>query len=579
MKLAQTRKANVLYDDIRKEKAVFFDKIINLKGMPLSTFVKDYTFWDDMVVFLGTGDETWAQENIDTALETFSADAAWVFKKDYSMIYHVNDIEACNLKNFPIHFSLWKRLFEKDRFCHFFCQIPQGLLEIRGATIHPTSDSERQTDPKGFFFAAKLWTEEYLKDIAKLTGSNVALADNADNLENEGFNSIGKGKGLISFSKELLQWDKNPLNFIKVGIKSKVINEINKGSNMLLLSAIILELSIFLILTLLLLIWVSRPLHLISKCLGSENISIIDSLQENKTEFGNIARLIKGFFTQKKELADARDALEEKVKERTAELTCANKALEHEISLRKKEEAEKERVWSMLIQSEKMAILGQMGGILAHEIRNPLTVINGYAELILMNDNKNGNGREVFKAIAEESKRCITFLEQILNFIRKGKVDKENVDLNGLINNTKPLIEAKAKASSVNLHTDLSFGLPVISANPSQIQQLVINLCNNAIDAMPKGGVLYLRTKLLENNGASNAEIQIKDNGAGISKEIQENIFEPFFTTKEAGKGTGLGLALVNDIVQKHNGSISFESEPGIGTTFKILLPVNGSAS
>ena len=568
---AQQRKAANLYEEIKKEKIVFFDKIMVLKGSSLENFSMDYTFWDDMVFFLKTGDKKWAEENIDTGLSTFNANAAWVYTSGNSLVYSVNNIEADNLGRLPAETASFENLFREKRFIHFYCNVPQGLMEIRGATIHPTSDVERKTDPRGYFFVGRLWTDEYLSGICKLTNSNVVLSDTQEGNVPE---NRDIANGLIHFSRPLDGLEGKPEKYLNISIESAIIKEINGASSRQLLSAIVLELLIFFILTPYLLAVVSRPLSHISKSLKSGDVSFIDNLQKNNTEFGTIAQLIIKFYKQNAELAEAHDRLELKVRERTAELSETNKMLEHEIIEHKKAESEKEQLWSRLMQSEKLAALGQMGSIIAHEIRNPLTVIYGFAQCLLQEIDKDNPKYEAVRSIVEESNRSIIFLRQILSFSRKGNSGREMVNINDVISNTLTLIKAKTKVSFVTLMTELSAGLPIVPANATQIQQIIINLCNNAIDAMPKGGVLCVRSAAVEKDGAEFVQIQVQDNGTGIPDEIRAKIFEPFFTTKEDGHGTGLGLALVTEIVQKHKGFVDIESGHGKGTLFKILLPV-----
>ena len=568
---AQQRKAANLYEEIKKEKIVFFDKIMVLKGSSLENFSMDYTFWDDMVFFLKTGDKKWAEENIDTGLSTFNANAAWVYTSGNSLVYSVNNIEADNLGRLPAETASFENLFREKRFIHFYCNVPQGLMEIRGATIHPTSDVERKTDPRGYFFVGRLWTDEYLSGISKLTNSNVVLSDTQEGNVPE---NRDIANGLIHFSRPLDGLEGKPEKYLNISIESAIIKEINGASSRQLLSAIVLELLIFFILTPYLLAVVSRPLSHISKSLKSGDVSFIDNLQKNTTEFGTIAQLIIKFYKQNAELAEAHDRLELKVRERTAELSETNKMLEHEIIEHKKAESEKEQLWSRLMQSEKLAALGQMGSIIAHEIRNPLTVIYGFAQCLLQEIDKDNPKYEAVRSIVEESNRSIIFLRQILSFSRKGNSGREMVNINDVISNTLTLIKAKTKVSFVTLMTELSAGLPIVPANATQIQQIIINLCNNAIDAMPKGGVLCVRSAAVEKDGAEFVQIQVQDNGTGIPDEIRAKIFEPFFTTKEDGHGTGLGLALVTEIVQKHKGFVDIESGHGKGTLFKILLPV-----
>jgi signal transduction histidine kinase len=139
-------------------------------------------------------------------------------------------------------------------------------------------------------------------------------------------------------------------------------------------------------------------------------------------------------------------------------------------------------------------------------------------------------------------------------------------------------VQAGARVKKVEVRRQFAPALPCILANPDQIQQVVINLANNALDAMPEGGTLTVQTELLQNGALSWACLKVVDTGAGIPSEVLPNVFEPFFTTKPAGKGTGLGLSLVYEIVQKHSALIDVQSEPG-HTEFRVKFPVRAAIS
>jgi len=164
-----------------------------------------------------------------------------------------------------------------------------------------------------------------------------------------------------------------------------------------------------------------------------------------------------------------------------------------------------------------------------------------------------------------------------LTFSRMSKTDQEETDLNETIEGSLSLVQAQSKVKNTTVAKEFTPGLPKIRANKNQIQQVIINLANNAMDAMLDGGTLTIGTGRTTWNGKGAVEIKVKDTGQGMSPEVQKRIFEPFFTTKEVGKGTGLGLSLVYEIVQKHAGQITVSSEIGKGTVFSVLLPVNPS--
>ena len=291
-----------------------------------------------------------------------------------------------------------------------------------------------------------------------------------------------------------------------------------------------------------------------------EDIFLIISCLNNVRKMCDLA-------AQQARLEATNQIVEAKVAERTAELTKAKQSLENEINERKKME-------SVILQSEKMAAVGQLAGGVAHEINNPLGVILGFAQGVVRKVSPGDPLEMPLKSIEREALRCKQLVQDLLTFSRIGKTEKEEADLNQVIDSALSLILAQAKTRNTELVKEFAPNLPQIQANKNQIQQVIVNLCNNAMDAMPGGGTLTLCTKKFSLNGKDALEIQVQDTGQGISKEIQAKIFEPFFTTKEIGKGTGLGLSLVYEIIQKHEGRIKIDSETGKGSRFYVYLPI-----
>ena len=242
-------------------------------------------------------------------------------------------------------------------------------------------------------------------------------------------------------------------------------------------------------------------------------------------------------------------------------------------SLQQKTRELKEMQFQM-IQQAKMSAVGQLAAGVAHEINNPMGVILGFAQGVVRRVPPGDSFEKPLKSIEREALRCKQLVQSLLVFSRTGKAEKEPIDLNQAVEGAMSLVMAQTKVKNVELTKDLAQGLPRVLANSNQIQQVVINLSNNAIDAMAAGGKLFIKTQNAAVDGKAYVEIEVKDTGKGILPGIRSRIFEPFFTTKEVGKGTGLGLSLVYEIVQNHEGKIDVESQPGKGTTFHILLPV-----
>ena len=235
-----------------------------------------------------------------------------------------------------------------------------------------------------------------------------------------------------------------------------------------------------------------------------------------------------------------------------------------------KEIEERKRLEHMMLQAEKMSAIGQLAGGVAHEINNPLGVILGFSQNVVKRLPPGDPFEMPLKSIEREAVRCKNLVQDLLTFSRVGKPAKEMIDIKEAVEGALSLVLAQSKVKEVELIKELQ-EVPKISANRTQIQQIIVNLSNNAIDAMPEGGKLTICVrKSMEGQGI---EMEVRDTGQGIPEDIRSKIFNPFFTTKEVGKGTGLGLSLVYEIVGKHNGKITLESKVGEGTTFHVFLP------
>jgi signal transduction histidine kinase len=215
-----------------------------------------------------------------------------------------------------------------------------------------------------------------------------------------------------------------------------------------------------------------------------------------------------------------------------------------------------------------VALVGFLAGGLAHDINNQLTaVLAGIAEgraALAPADLAAGPLEQAERACW----RSVEAIRGLLDLGRRGAPSFRAVEINEVVRETASLVE-RVLDRSVRLNLQLAPELPIISADPIQIEQVLLNLTLNARDAMPGGGILRIETRARNGGGI---EIAVSDTGSGISPEIRGRIFEPFFTTKLTGQGTGLGLAMVASIVRSHGGSVEVDSEPGRGTVFRMNL-------
>jgi len=209
----------------------------------------------------------------------------------------------------------------------------------------------------------------------------------------------------------------------------------------------------------------------------------------------------------------------------------------------------------------------------AHEINNPLGVILGFVEGILWDVKPDDAMMIPLKSIERETIRCKHLVEDLLMFSRVSKTEQEPMDLNKAVTSALSLITAQARLRKIQVIQELSDALPVMMGNLNQVQQVVVNLANNAMDAMNENGIITVKTEQMGEGAQRRIVLRVIDTGSGIPPEILSRIFEPFFTTKPIGKGTGLGLGLVHEIVQKHGGTIEVESRPG-RTEFRVKFLV-----
>ena len=228
-------------------------------------------------------------------------------------------------------------------------------------------------------------------------------------------------------------------------------------------------------------------------------------------------------------------------------------------------------IQNQLLQAEKMASIGLLASSLAHELDTPLTTISGYCEL-LAEDIHDERLLCRIKIISEQIIKCQKTIRNLLDFSRKSTCEKKLYNIHHLINNTLLLVEHRLKIHKINLRKTFDDNIPPLLVDGNQIQQVILNLVNNAVDALPQGGDIFIETRL--NTEAKSIEVVFEDNGIGISSEDQNRVFAPFFTTKEPGKGTGLGLSICNNIISAHNGKIALESRIGNGTRFVVSLPI-----
>jgi len=242
----------------------------------------------------------------------------------------------------------------------------------------------------------------------------------------------------------------------------------------------------------------------------------------------------------------------------------AEKLIEREIRLKEFK--------SKVIESEKLAIIGQLAANVAHELNNPLVGIITYSHLLLEETPSSDNSTDFLQKIVIQANRCKNIVRGLLDFARQREPDRTLYNINNLLEQCVSLLKNQALFQNIKINQNLD-DLPMIIIDPSQFERVIMNIMLNAAEAITGNGELNISSKYEPEENS--IVIDFNDTGSGISEENLENIFEPFFSTKDAGHGVGLGLAICYGIIQEHNGTVNVKSRLGEGTTFTIKLPVS----
>ncbi|MGA8183263.1 MAG: ATP-binding protein [Terriglobia bacterium] len=310
---------------------------------------------------------------------------------------------------------------------------------------------------------------------------------------------------------------------------------------------------------------VNRPLKILGD--GTERLTAGRlGYQLDIRSHDEIAGLARSFNTMSNQLKDARE-----------EITEWGRTLEKRVDQKTQE---LNRAHEQMLRVEKMASIGKLAAIVAHEINNPLAGILTYAKLLKKqfareNDKKYDEVLSSLDLIESESRRCGEIIKNLLTFSRAASMKHELADLNVVVDRCVRLVHHQLDLQNVRMHFDLAGDLPLVWCDPAQIEQVILALVMNAAGAMQKGGNLTLCSRKIDTE--PQVQLEVQDDGTGIPPELVSQMFEPFFTTKEGGHSLGLGLAISRMIVERHRGRIDVKSQLGRGTLFTITLPIEGA--
>jgi two-component system cell cycle sensor histidine kinase/response regulator CckA len=316
------------------------------------------------------------------------------------------------------------------------------------------------------------------------------------------------------------------------------------------------------------------------------NIGLLETEDNKQASRERMERILKGesmtFETQHYRRDGSRISLEISSKAIEVEGNLLIQSFHRDIT-------EKKRLQGQLFQSQKMESIGVLAGGIAHDFNNILSAILGHAELLHEFSNLDSAGKQRVTIIENSARKAGQMISKLLSFARKGSFESIPINLNDVIKDTTELLDRMMTKKKITLQLMMDNSLPPINGDSNQLEQVLMNLVVNAGDVMPNGGFITIATSqitlgdeavtihLLLTPGRY-VVLKVTDTGAGIPEEIRDRIFDPFFTTKAAGKGTGLGLAMVYGIVKEHKGIINVRSEMGKGTSFEIYFPMSEKA-
>lgn len=294
---------------------------------------------------------------------------------------------------------------------------------------------------------------------------------------------------------------------------------------------------------------------------------------QSRDELGELGRHFNQMIKKIRESHEQNVQLLSQISRFNEELTLKVKSATSELKLLHETLSETQR---QLSQSEKFAALGLLTGAVAHQIGTPLNSISGYIQLMLQEGNLQPKDQQRLKIIESQLDRLADSFKTLLSYTHLPKPQRKPLDINGVLRELISLSEPWLHSHQITFETSFAPNLPLVLGEVTHLQTLFLNLINNAIDAMPKGGHLMIKTLSPSPTSGKEGwvEISISDTGVGISEEIKKKIFDPFFTTKKAGEGMGLGLSICEKIVKDHLGRMEVQSEVGKGSTFYVYLPI-----
>lgn len=525
--LEARRLSHVQQSELGQE-SKYFDTITGLEGQAMEFMQTDYSFWDEMVAFVKSGDPVFAQQNVDTAIDTYNTDAAWVYRPNDTLVYHANSPDRPVI-NLPLPAAFFDQL-RASKLMHFFVKDGSKVIEVRAATIVPSDDGDHATPAQGYWVVARALDSDYVDRLSDLVHGTATLSDPGHIAPNAVNGTV------ITVSKTLNDWTGKPVAGLSESHGDAATSELNHlYTEELLLFIVFAALCIMLVV---IVVWwqVIRPIRLITGALKNQHPEHLDTLARHGSEFGRLAATIQEFFHQKVVIQEGkfvRGSLERLNREKTAFLATA-----------------------------------------AHELNSPVNTIKIIAEFLM-----EGSAKDY----AKESKRQLGIIEHLtkkmallISDMRAAKLGQfaelavEEFDFDDFLD--REIAEASYTSRQKIVRDDQGTGAKVVS-DPGRLSQVVNNLLRNADKYSPNGQQITVRSGVKDGQ----VIVVVQDSGIGISAEDQLHIFNEFFraeAVKGSYPGLGLGLSIAKKLIDKMGGRLWVESALGKGSRFYFSLPM-----
>lgn len=534
----------------RQNTSISIQSILHSRERALDQNLEDNAAWDLMVKFVACPDSNWANSNLVTSRQTLNLDLIQVYNLDFEQVWALYSPDIHPGTNLKISQEKLEKIFHAGTKCHFFEYSNVGLMEIYGSVIVPSLDIKKETKPKGYLFFGKLWDKDLISEIENSSNSVIELNYFLKN--NKNIQPVAND--LNSHEIEVFLKDYNGKNLVRLDFLSKSFFQADtKWFYLFTLIPLAFAILALILFYGLIRQWISRPVRLIAQSLDHQDPDVLSQISADNPEFHRIARLVEDSFNDKK-------------------------SLEIEISERKKAE---ERISKFAEELQEInSGKDKFFSILAHDLKSPFHYLLGYSDLLVNEYStlSDEDRKKFISIIHSNSQRLYSLLENLLEWSRlqTGRVDfeMEVFDLAREVNQLCETLKAYATQKNISFETNIP-EQELIKADRNMIRSSIHNLLTNAIKYTPEGGAVSITIKSLD----SSVEISIKDNGIGMTPEEVAKLFRIDVSFSRPGTnkepGTGLGLILTKEFIEKNGGHLFVESEPDKGSLFRLTLPLH----